>query len=173
MSGLRPIIIQSPRDYDVVGNVVYIAGVGTGFEGVLAARIRDDHGNVLDETTFHVGGTGLWDTFSVSFTIQTKVPPTYLGSVEVFEYPSSGSGPELHKQVVRVAFGPALVQPSEYVGFAEHVVAAGESLSSIARDEYGDPSLYEILFAANRDVLSDPNKIQVGQALRIPERSRT
>jgi len=49
-----------------------------------------------------------------------------------------------------------------------YVVKAGDSLSKIAKQYYGDASLYDKIFQANRDVLKDPNKIQVGQKLRIP-----
>jgi len=49
-----------------------------------------------------------------------------------------------------------------------HVVQAGDTLSKLAQKYYGDASLYTKIFQANRDVLSDPNKIQVGQKLRIP-----
>lgn len=47
-------------------------------------------------------------------------------------------------------------------------VKQGDTLSKIAKTFYGDPSLYPKIFEANRDVLKDPNKIQVGQKLRIP-----
>jgi len=49
-----------------------------------------------------------------------------------------------------------------------HVVQSGDSLSKIAEKYYGDASLYTKIFEANRDVLSDPNKIKPGQKLRIP-----
>ncbi|HEY1492426.1 MAG TPA: LysM peptidoglycan-binding domain-containing protein [Steroidobacteraceae bacterium] len=49
-----------------------------------------------------------------------------------------------------------------------HVVAAGETLGKIAQKYYGDASLYQQIFDANRDVLKDPNKIFPGQKLRIP-----
>jgi nucleoid-associated protein YgaU len=49
-----------------------------------------------------------------------------------------------------------------------HEVAKGESLSKIAERYYGDGSLYPKIFEANKDVLKDPNKIRVGQRLRIP-----
>jgi nucleoid-associated protein YgaU len=49
-----------------------------------------------------------------------------------------------------------------------YVVKPGDSLSKIAQHYYGDASLYDKIFQANRDVLKDPNKIQVGQKLRIP-----
>jgi nucleoid-associated protein YgaU len=49
-----------------------------------------------------------------------------------------------------------------------HVVKAGENLSKIAEQYYGDQSLYTKIFEANKDVLKDPNLIRVGQKLRIP-----
>lgn len=47
-------------------------------------------------------------------------------------------------------------------------VKKGDTLSKIAEHFYGDPMLYPKIFEANRDVLKDPNLIQVGQKLRIP-----
>jgi nucleoid-associated protein YgaU len=47
-------------------------------------------------------------------------------------------------------------------------VQSGDTLSKIAQKYYGDASLYPKIFQANRDVLSDPNKISPGQKLRIP-----
>lgn len=49
-----------------------------------------------------------------------------------------------------------------------YVVKQGDTLSKIAEEYYGDPSLYPKIFEANRDVLKDPNKIKVGQKLKIP-----
>jgi len=49
-----------------------------------------------------------------------------------------------------------------------HVVKKGDTLSKIAQEYYGDAQLYPQIFEANRDILKDPNKIQVGQKLRIP-----
>ncbi len=47
-------------------------------------------------------------------------------------------------------------------------VKKGDTLSKIAQKYYGDPKLYTQIFEANRDILSDPNLIKVGQKLRIP-----
>lgn len=47
-------------------------------------------------------------------------------------------------------------------------VKAGDTLSKIARQFYGDSNQYMRIFDANRDQLQDPNKIQVGQKLKIP-----
>ena len=49
-----------------------------------------------------------------------------------------------------------------------HVVEKGETLSKIAKQYYGDATLYAKIFDANKDVLKDPDRIQVGQKLRIP-----
>jgi nucleoid-associated protein YgaU len=49
-----------------------------------------------------------------------------------------------------------------------YVVKNGDSLSKIAEEFYGDKMLYPKIFEANRDQLTDPNKIKPGQKLRIP-----
>lgn len=48
-------------------------------------------------------------------------------------------------------------------------VVGGDSLSKIAKHFYGDANAYMKIFEANKDQLSDPNKIKVGQKLRIPD----
>lgn len=47
-------------------------------------------------------------------------------------------------------------------------VKSGDTLWKIAKQYYGDGSLYPDIFKANQDILSDPDKIKVGQKLRIP-----
>jgi LysM repeat protein len=49
-------------------------------------------------------------------------------------------------------------------------VKPGDTLSKIARAFLGDANRYQEIFKANTDQLSDPNKIQPGQKLRIPNR---
>jgi LysM repeat protein len=49
-----------------------------------------------------------------------------------------------------------------------YTVQAGDSLSKIAKQFYGDANAYMKIFEANKDQLSDPNKIQIGQVLKIP-----
>ena len=45
----------------------------------------------------------------------------------------------------------------------------GDTLSKISKQFYGDANKYMKIFEANRDKLKDPDKIQVGQELVIPE----
>jgi len=53
-------------------------------------------------------------------------------------------------------------------GEKTYTVKAGDTLSKIAKETLGDANAYNEIFNANRDVLSDPNKIQPGQVLKIP-----
>ena len=45
---------------------------------------------------------------------------------------------------------------------------AGDTLSKIAKQVLGDANAYMDIFNANRDQLSDPDKIKPGQILKIP-----
>jgi nucleoid-associated protein YgaU len=60
------------------------------------------------------------------------------------------------------------IDPSLKVPETTYEVVSGDSLSKIAKKFYGDASKYMTIFEANRDLLKDPDKIQVGQKLRIP-----
>ena len=51
-----------------------------------------------------------------------------------------------------------------------YTVVAGDSLSKIARREYGDAKLWPRIFEANRDVITNPDLIHPGQVLKIPAR---
>ena len=48
-------------------------------------------------------------------------------------------------------------------------VVSGDTLSKIAKQFYGDANKYMKIFEANKDQLKDPDKINVGQKLKIPE----
>jgi nucleoid-associated protein YgaU len=58
------------------------------------------------------------------------------------------------------------VEENPYTQWYE--VQSGDTLWKIAKEHYGDGSLYTEIFKANQDVLTDPDKIKVGQKLRIP-----
>jgi nucleoid-associated protein YgaU len=49
-----------------------------------------------------------------------------------------------------------------------YTVVSGDSLSKIAKREYGDANAWPKIFEANKDILKDPDKIQPGQKLKIP-----
>ena len=49
-----------------------------------------------------------------------------------------------------------------------YTVKAGDTLSKIAKEIYGNANEYHKIFEANQDKLQSPDKIQVGQQLVIP-----
>jgi nucleoid-associated protein YgaU len=49
-----------------------------------------------------------------------------------------------------------------------YTVKKGDNLSTIAKEHYGSASKYMAIFEANKPMLKDPDKIYVGQVLRIP-----
>lgn len=49
-----------------------------------------------------------------------------------------------------------------------YTVKKGDSLSLISKAQYGDPMKYQMIFEANKPMLSHPDKIYPGQVLRIP-----
>jgi nucleoid-associated protein YgaU len=77
------------------------------------------------------------------------------------------TNPDWEKEVtadIRVvaAAGGAAPTPRTYT------VKAGDTLSKIAKEMLGNASAYMAIFDANKDQLSDPDKIKPGQVLKIP-----
>ena len=75
--------------------------------------------------------------------------------------------PEWREEVVaeiKVTGGPAAAEPAA----TTYTVKSGDTLSGIAKQHLGDGNAYMKIFEANRDQLSDPDKIKPGQVLKIP-----
>jgi nucleoid-associated protein YgaU len=53
-------------------------------------------------------------------------------------------------------------------GSRTYTVKSGDTLSKIAKDHLGDAHAYMKIFDANKDQLTDPDKIKPGQVLKIP-----
>ncbi|HET6682020.1 MAG TPA: LysM peptidoglycan-binding domain-containing protein [Gemmatimonadaceae bacterium] len=49
-----------------------------------------------------------------------------------------------------------------------YTVRAGDSLSKIAKAQYGDASKWRRIFEANRDQIDNPDLIHPGQVFKIP-----
>lgn len=54
-------------------------------------------------------------------------------------------------------------------GETAYAVKAGDSLSLIAKNQYGDATQWKAIYEANKDVIKNPNVIYVGQILVLPE----
>ena len=59
--------------------------------------------------------------------------------------------------------------PEPAVQATTYTVKAGDTLSKIAQQQLGDAKAYMTIFDANRDQLTDPDKIKPGQVLKIPQ----
>ena len=91
--------------------------------------------------------------------------------------------PDWQKEVVadiKVKQGAAA--PQSTPGFAgpktggdsmtTYTVQSGDTLSAISKRFLGNANDYMEIFNANRDQLSDPDKIKPGQVLKIPQHAR-
>jgi len=155
--------LDMPRDFDLVASPVLIGGIGTGFEATINYRIHEGHDEVTGFVTVG-GGTGEHAQFqkkvavgNASFTLDRLF-------VEVFEV-SPKDGKELHKVTRQVLLATRMVKG--YIGYREHTVRKGETLTKIARKHYGSDD-FEPIFRANRHLLDDPDVIHAGQVLRVP-----
>jgi nucleoid-associated protein YgaU len=63
--------------------------------------------------------------------------------------------------------GDIQVRPPAGGSARTYTVKSGDTLSKIAKSELGDANAYMKIFEANRDQLSDPDKIKPGQVLKI------
>jgi nucleoid-associated protein YgaU len=88
------------------------------------------------------------------------------GVVNKIEIIAKGAQP----QAAGAQIGPGMAPGAggQTSGARTHKVEKGDTLSAIAKKYYGKASEYNKIFEANRDQLKDPDKIKVGQTLRIP-----
>jgi nucleoid-associated protein YgaU len=67
-----------------------------------------------------------------------------------------------------VESGSSSTAPSPATG-RSYTIQKGDSLSKIAKREYGDAQQWRRIYEANRDTIKDPDLIYPGQVVRIPE----
>lgn len=72
-------------------------------------------------------------------------------------------------QVQPVPGASPVPSPGPQAAATVYEVKPGDTLSAIAQRFYGRASLYPKIFEANRDILTNPDLIKVGQRLKIPK----
>jgi nucleoid-associated protein YgaU len=83
---------------------------------------------------------------------------------------ASGDRPKADFSDVEGGSSSTAPSPSTGLGSARtYTVRKGDSLSKIAKREYGDAQQWHKIFEANRDTIKDPDLISPGQVFRIPE----
>ena len=157
--------MQQPRPYDLVSNVIQIAGVAGGaFEANCNYRATEGHDEV---TGFFTAGDGVGGHGQFQLTVDVSGASFQLDRVfvEVF-HTSAKTGEELDKVIVPVVLGPMIVPG--YLNYLEHVVESGETLWGIATHYYGSGNLYYRLVSANPHTIPNPNLIHPGDIVRVP-----
>ena len=80
--------------------------------------------------------------------------------------------PDWQKEVVadiKVRPGAAAPRTAAPQAQQTYTVVSGDTLSGIAKKFLGNANAYMDIFNANRDQLTDPDKIKPGQVLKIPQ----
>jgi len=156
--------IQQPQPFDLVGEEIQVAGLSGAFEATVQYRITEGHDQL--EGFFTGGGAVSIQQFQTTITgvgdTAMKLPRMFL---TLFEN-SAEDGSEISNATVPIIYGPLLIPG--YAGWQPYTVQAGDTLSSIALDRYGDASLFPLLQAANQHTIPDPDLIFAGQTIRVP-----
>jgi nucleoid-associated protein YgaU len=50
-----------------------------------------------------------------------------------------------------------------------YTVVKGDTLGKIAKHHYGDASKWKALYEANRDIIKNPDLIEIGWVLKLPQ----
>jgi nucleoid-associated protein YgaU len=121
-------------------------------QGVQVAHLHEDQGKlvIVGKAPSEAAKNKVWDTIKQVDSAYQDLAADI--SVDPSMAPATGAN-----------------APDNHHG-GEHIytVEAGDTLSKISKQFYGEASLFLSIFEANRNILTDPNKIQPGMQLRIP-----
>ena len=81
---------------------------------------------------------------------------------------SKGDKPAADFSNVRSGGSSTAPEPGTATSGRTYTVVKGDSLSAIAKREYGDANKWHAIYEANRDTIKDPDLIHPGQTLRLP-----
>ncbi len=147
--------LRQPLAWDLIGRNLAVAALGTAFEATYGWVLRAGEVEVA-AGSFTAGSMGLME----SFVHEAPVATDFVGQAtfELFgDDPTGERDPGLDTQSVPV------IVIGGMQGYSLHQVVRGDTLTAIARNT---GSTVQRIAVANR--LQDPNRILVGQVLRIP-----
>ena len=76
---------------------------------------------------------------------------------------------DLHKQIDALKAAAVTAMTAPGAASATYTVKGGDSLSKISKAVYGDWKHWKEIFEANKDQISNPDLIRVGQVIKIPK----
>lgn len=123
-----------------------VTDLGVEFEkGIVSLSGECDSSAAMQKCALLAGNVqGVQDVYTNRMTV--KAPPA--------------PAPEAETEAVTAT------EPEEKIEL--YVIESGDTLGGIAKKYYGKASAYMRIFEANREVIQDPDKIFVGQTIRIP-----
>ncbi|MDB5341610.1 MAG: LysM domain/BON superfamily protein [Planctomycetaceae bacterium] len=102
------------------------------------------------------------------------VPPNWLEDEEdpfqVARSPQSNSG--AIQVPPRAGSSNLATDTAQTATLQTHIIQSGESLSTIAEHYLGSQGRFQELYDANRDVLTDPNRLPLGTTIVIPPKNK-
>jgi nucleoid-associated protein YgaU len=60
------------------------------------------------------------------------------------------------------------IESAPKVSTKEYIVKKGDTLSKIAKEQYGKEGRWKYIYELNKDKIKDPNKLRPGQKILIP-----
>ena len=157
--------IQQPKPFDLVGSTILIAGNAVGFESHLSVYVSDGHFEVTGNV---VAGATSIRQFQTSITIPDDID-FHLDQlvISIADDSAGEDGVPVTQVDIPVLYGPRILEG--YGGYWEHEVVAGDTLSKLAREYYDDVSKWGLIHRANAHGVPNPDVINLGQVLRIPQ----
>jgi len=140
-----------------------IAGNAVGFEGSLSINVSEGHGEVTGVAS--AGSTSIRQ-FQASIDIPDPAPFTLNRLFVTLADDSGGGEGPIPTVTVPVLYGPMIL--SGYLGYWEHEVVSGDTLSALANHYYGNSLEWTPIREANQHIVPNPDVIFPGQILRIP-----
>ncbi len=144
-----------------IGNIVDKVQTITHRHHTLLERLSD--ASVRPLTGLPMAVIVLFLTFKL-IRVAAKVAASYLGNKEDEE-----QAPNPEQQATITSAGSVDTDlDSSTANLRTYTVASGDTLSRISKQFYNDANQWQRIFDANRDILSNPDRILPGQHLRIP-----
>jgi uncharacterized protein YidB (DUF937 family) len=167
--GILPDQLASILGKDQIAAVAQQAGIPESQGASVLSQILPSIVDKLtpDGTAPESGNLATWGKVllgGVGAAVAAKAAASYFGNKDDEQAP--GSPPQTTETVTTPPItGSVSATPSND---RNYTVASGDTLSKIAKQFYNDGNQWQRIFDANRDILSNPDRILPGQHLRIP-----